>query len=43
MFVPLTIDDFLQRAETVFADTVALVDEPAQPAGPPKPLGGPAQ
>ena len=34
MFVPLTVDDFLQRAETVFADTVALVDEPNQPAVP---------
>ena len=34
MFVPLTVDDFLQRAETVFADTVALVDEPTQPAVP---------
>ena len=26
MFVPLTVDDFLHRAETVFADTVAVVD-----------------
>ena len=34
MFVPLTVDDFLHRAETVFADTVALVDEPDQPAVP---------
>jgi hypothetical protein len=28
MIVPLTVDDFLYRAETVFADTVAVVDEP---------------
>ena len=34
MFVPLTVDDFLHRAETVFADTVAVVDEPDQPAAP---------
>jgi acyl-CoA synthetase (AMP-forming)/AMP-acid ligase II len=34
MFVPLTIDDFLHRAETAFADTVAVVDEPNQPALP---------
>ena len=34
MFVPLTVDDFLHRAETVFADTVAVVDEPNQPAAP---------
>ena len=34
MFVPLTVDDFLHRAETVFADTVAVVDEPNQPAVP---------
>ena len=34
MIVPLTVDDFLHRAETVFADTVAVVDEPDQPAAP---------
>ena len=34
MFVPLSVDDFLHRAETVFADTVAVVDEPNQPAVP---------
>ena len=34
MIVPLTVDDFLHRAETVFADTVAVVDEPNQPAAP---------
>ena len=34
MIVPLTVDDFLYRAETVFADTVAVVDEPDQPAAP---------
>jgi len=34
VFVPLTVDDFLHRAETVFADTVAVVDEPNQPAVP---------
>ena len=33
LFVPLTVDDFLHRAETVFADTVALVDEPPSPPG----------
>jgi fatty-acyl-CoA synthase len=34
MIVPLTIDDFLHRAETAFADTVAVIDEPNQPAEP---------
>jgi acyl-CoA synthetase (AMP-forming)/AMP-acid ligase II len=34
MYVPLTVDDFLRRAETAFADTVAVVDEPNQPAAP---------
>jgi len=34
MIVPLTIDDFLHRAETAFADTVAVIDEPNQPAAP---------
>ncbi|SHG67153.1 AMP-binding protein [Streptoalloteichus hindustanus] len=34
MRVPLTVADFLYRAETVFADSPAIVDEPRQPAGP---------
>ncbi len=32
MFVPLTVNDFLKRAETVYADRIAVVDEPDQPA-----------
>jgi acyl-CoA synthetase (AMP-forming)/AMP-acid ligase II len=32
MFVPLTVRDFLDRAETVYPDRVAVVDEPEQPA-----------
>src|SRR6476659_3044319 len=34
VIVPLTVDDFLHRADTAFADTVAVVDEPNQPATP---------
>ncbi len=34
MRVPLTVADFLHRAEQVFARTTATVDEPAQPAAP---------
>ncbi|ONI85052.1 AMP-dependent synthetase [Saccharothrix sp. ALI-22-I] len=34
MRVPLTVADFLYRAEQVFADTTATVDEPEQPAAP---------
>ncbi|WP_199440082.1 AMP-binding protein [Umezawaea beigongshangensis] len=34
MRVPLTVADFLDRAEVVFADTTAVVDEPGQPAAP---------
>ncbi|MGW4110991.1 AMP-binding protein [Actinosynnema sp. NPDC004786] len=34
MRVPLTVADFLDRAEQVFADTTAAVDEPDQPAAP---------
>lgn len=34
MFVPLTLLDFLRRAETVYADRVGIVDEPTQPAQP---------
>src|ERR1700712_3837404 len=32
MRVPLTTADFLDRAETVYADRVGVVDEPTQPA-----------
>jgi acyl-CoA synthetase (AMP-forming)/AMP-acid ligase II len=32
MFCPLTIRDFLDRAELVYPDRVAVVDEPDQPA-----------
>ncbi len=32
MFYPLTIRDFLDRAERVYPDRVAVVDEPDQPA-----------
>ena len=34
MRVPLTVNDFLYRAEAVSADAVAVVDEPVQPADP---------
>lgn len=34
MLVPLTLADFLDRAETAAADRTALVDEPDQPSGP---------
>ncbi|MBV9843677.1 MAG: AMP-binding protein [Kutzneria sp.] len=34
MRVPLTVADFLDRAETVFPDAIAVVDESAQPADP---------
>ena len=33
MHVPLTTLDFLERAESVFADRVAVIDEPAPPGG----------
>jgi len=33
MQVPLTTLDFLERAETVFADRIAVVDEPDPPGG----------
>jgi acyl-CoA synthetase (AMP-forming)/AMP-acid ligase II len=39
VFVPLTVNDFLRRAETVYPDRVAVVDEPDQPA---PPLGVPS-
>ncbi len=32
MFYPLTVRDFIDRAETVYPDRVAVVDEPEQPA-----------
>jgi acyl-CoA synthetase (AMP-forming)/AMP-acid ligase II len=32
MFYPLTVRDFLDRAETVYPNRVAVVDEPDQPA-----------
>jgi acyl-CoA synthetase (AMP-forming)/AMP-acid ligase II len=32
MFYPLTVRDFLDRAELVYPDRVAIVDEPDQPA-----------
>ena len=32
MYYPLTVRDFIDRAETVFPDRVAVVDEPDQPA-----------
>ncbi|MER5864944.1 AMP-binding protein [Kitasatospora sp. NPDC002040] len=32
MQTPLTVLDFLRRAETVYGDRIGLVDEPAQPA-----------
>ncbi|MEX2253896.1 MAG: AMP-binding protein [Acidimicrobiia bacterium] len=32
MRVPLTVNDFLERAERVYGDRVAIVDEPDQPA-----------
>ena len=32
MFYPLTVRDFLDRAEQVYPDRVAVVDEPEQPA-----------
>ena len=34
MEFPLIVRDFLDRAETVYGDRVAMVDEPAQPAPP---------
>lgn len=34
MFVPLSISDFIERAETVYGGRVGVVDEPQQPAPP---------
>jgi len=38
MFVPMNVNDFLKRAETVYPDRVAVIDEPDQPAAPFGPL-----
>ncbi|MEU1981138.1 AMP-binding protein [Nocardia sp. NPDC019395] len=32
MFVPFSVSDFLDRAETVYGDRIGVIDEPAQPA-----------
>ena len=32
MFVPLTVNDFLRRAELLYPERVGIVDEPSQPA-----------
>ena len=32
MRVPLTVNDFLERAELVYGERVGLIDEPDQPA-----------
>src|SRR5262245_39975553 len=34
MRVPLTVADFIDRAERVYANRVGIVDEPEQPAAP---------
>ena len=34
MRVPLTVNDFLERAELVYGDRIGIVDEPDQPAEP---------
>ena len=33
MIVPLTLGDFLERAELVYGDREAVVDEPSPPGG----------
>src|SRR5687767_2713898 len=33
MHVPLTLSDFLHRAELVYGDRIAVVDEPQPPGG----------
>jgi acyl-CoA synthetase (AMP-forming)/AMP-acid ligase II len=38
MFVPLTVNDFLDRAAAVYPDRIAIIDEPDQPAPPLPPL-----
>ncbi|HMT60668.1 MAG TPA: AMP-dependent synthetase, partial [Microthrixaceae bacterium] len=32
MIVPLTVNDFLRRAELVYGERVGVIDEPNQPA-----------
>ena len=32
MHVPLTVNDFIERAELVYGDRIGIVDEPEQPA-----------
>ena len=32
MHVPLTVNDFLRRAEQVYPERIGIVDEPDQPA-----------
>ena len=34
MFVPFSVNDFIDRAETVYAERLGVVDEPEQPAPP---------
>ena len=34
MEIPLTLIDYLKRAELVYGDQIAVVDEPDQPASP---------
>ena len=34
MEIPLTLIDYLKRAELVYGDQIAVVDEPDQPANP---------
>ena len=38
METPLVINDFLDRAVTVYRDRIAVVDEPDQPAPPLGPM-----
>ena len=38
MEIPLTLTDYLNRAELVYGDQIAVVDEPDQPAKPLKEL-----
>ena len=34
MYYPLTIQDYLDRAEHVYPDRIGIVDEPDQPVSP---------
>ena len=34
MEIPLTLIDYLNRAELVYGEQTAIIDEPEQPAGP---------